>query len=145
MSVIFQYGMEEAVYVIRLKQSGIYNQIRPSKALPSEHRYSASFVRGLGAVHVVFGVLSSAFAIVALFGGEDEVNGLASALWAGFVYVGCGVLGVLASTRWYIRRQIVMFLVGSLAAFGSGLTCIILTSIGIHSHGKRLKNLVQHK
>ena len=37
---------------------------------------------------------------VALFGGGNAAvaNALASGLWAGFLYVGAGVLGVLAST-----------------------------------------------
>ena len=111
-------AMEEAVYVIRLKQqtnynSGVYSELHKrtlrkggvaecsGRHLPSEHRYSASLVRGLGAVHVALGVLSASMAMVALFGGgnEAEANALASGLWAGFLYVGAGVLGVLASTR----------------------------------------------
>ena len=112
--------MEEAVYVIRLKQQtsydscGIYSQLHArtlrkgqqreqlERHLPSEHRYSASLVMGLGAVHVSLGVVSAGMAMAALFGGgqEAEANAMASGLWAGFLYVGAGVLGVLASTRY---------------------------------------------
>ena len=118
--------MEEAVYVIRLKQQtsydscGIYSQLHArtlrkgqqreqlERHLPSEHRYSASLVMGLGAVHVSLGVVSAGMAMAALFGGgqEAEANALASGLWAGFLYVGAGVLGVLASTRYVPRRML---------------------------------------
>ena len=115
--------MEEAVYVIRLKQQtsydscGIYSQLHArtlrkgqqrreqlERHLPSEHRYSASLVMGLGAVHVSLGVVSAGMAMAALFGGgqEAEANAMASGLWAGFLYVGAGVLGVLASTRYIV-------------------------------------------
>ena len=87
------------MYVIRLKQqtnynSGVYSELHKrtlrkggvaecsGRHLPSEHRYSASLVRGLGAVHVALCVLSASMAMVALFGGgnEAEANALASGL-----------------------------------------------------------------
>ena len=41
--------------------------------LPSEERYSASFVLGLGSIHVTLGAVSAIFAILALFV-ETEAN-----------------------------------------------------------------------
>ena len=69
--------MEEDVYVIRLKRK---DESKKSKSwsggegnLPSEERYSASFVLGLGSIHVTLGAVSAVFAILALFV-ETESN-----------------------------------------------------------------------
>ena len=63
--------MEEDVFVIRLKPN---SEVKGSRTwLPSEHRYSASFVLGLGSVHVTLGAVSALFAILALFL-ETEAN-----------------------------------------------------------------------
>ena len=70
--------MEEDVYVIRLKRkdesknSKIWSEGREGN-LPSEERYSASFVLGLGSIHVTLGAVSAVFAILALFV-ETEAN-----------------------------------------------------------------------
>ena len=85
-------------------------------------------------MHVVLGGLSSLFAVCALFSGECyEVNMSASGLWCGFVYVGVGILGLLASKKWYVRRQIFLFLLASTISFVSSASCIIITSVGIHN------------
>ena len=63
--------MEEDVFVIRLKPN---SEVKGSRTwLPSEQRYSASFVLGLGSVHVTLGAVSALFAILALFL-ETEAN-----------------------------------------------------------------------
>ena len=96
------------------------------------HRYSANIVCGLGVVHLVLGVLSVFFAICALFAGECyEANMLASGLWAGFIYAGAGILGVLASKRWYVRRQIFIFLLAATVTLVSSIACIAITTMGI--------------
>ena len=101
-------------------------------------RYSANLVRGLGVIHVVLGALSSLFAICALFSGECyEVNMSASGLWCGFIYVGVGILGLLASKKWYVRRQIFIFLLASTVSLVSSISCLIITSAGIHTLRKR--------
>ena len=70
--------MEEDVFVIRLKSK---DESKFSSSwsdgggrwLPSEQRYSASFVLGLGSIHVTLGAVSALFAILALFL-ETEAN-----------------------------------------------------------------------
>ena len=87
---------------------------------------------------MVLGGLSVIFAICALFSGECyEVNMSASGLWCGFIYVGAGILGLLASKRWYVRRQIFVFLLASTVSFVSSTSCIIITSIGVHRLRRR--------
>ena len=88
-----------------------------------------SMVRGLGVVHLVLGTLSSGFTLMALLGEESEINKLvAPGLWAGFVYVGCGLVGVLV--KWHLK---VMFLVANLAALGSTLVCPVLIILGYYN------------
>ena len=71
--------MEEDVYVIRLKPkdesklSSSWSDGGGRWRLPSEQRYSASFVLGLGSIHVTLGAVSALFAILALFL-ETEAN-----------------------------------------------------------------------
>ena len=71
--------MEEDVYVIRLKRPVDESNTSSEwsngdgKALPSEERYSASFVLGLGSIHITLGTVSAVFAILALFL-ETEAN-----------------------------------------------------------------------
>ena len=54
------------------KNSKIWAEGREGN-LPSEERYSASFVLGLGSIHVTLGAVSAVFAILALFV-ETEAN-----------------------------------------------------------------------
>ena len=105
--------------------------------LPSEHRYSATLVLGLGIVHILLGSLNTAFAIMALFV-EPEVNQLVSGAWTGLLHVGTGCLGILAYTRWYIRHQIVFFLFGSVAGAAAAVVCIFFTSAGMYLSAQRL-------
>jgi hypothetical protein len=69
--------MAEDVYVIRLKpkdESTAWSSWSDGGGrLPSEQRYSASFVLGLGSIHVTLGAVSALFAILALFT-ETEAN-----------------------------------------------------------------------
>ena len=105
-------------------------------------RYSANLVCGLGVIHVVLGVLSALFSVCALFSGECyEVNMPASGLWCGFIYVGAGILGLLASKKWYVRRQIFIFLLASTISLVSSASCIVITSVSIHNSRRRYKIL----
>ena len=128
---------EESIYVIRLSKdsSACYSEKAAENLqrrnllhlLPSERRYSASLVLGLGVVHVIFGALSAVFALMALFV-EPEVNRLAAGLWSGIVYLGCGIFGILANTKWYVRHQILWFLFASIFALICSLVVFSLTS-----------------
>ena len=81
---------------------------------------------------LILGVLSVLFSICALFAGDCyEVNMSASGLWCGFIYVGAGILGILASKRWYVRRQIFIFLLAATVSLVSSAACIVITSLGI--------------
>ena len=82
-------------------------QLRRRVVPCSEQRYSASLVLGLGIVHLTLGVLSAGFAILALFI-EQEANKYACGLWAGVMYMICGILGVLSYSR-YITKLFFLF------------------------------------
>ena len=101
-------------------------------------RYSANLACGLGVIHVVLGGLSALFSVCALFSGECyEVNMSAPGLWCGFIYVGAGILGLLASKKWYVRRQIFIFLLASTVSLVSSASCVIITSVSIHNLKRR--------
>ena len=128
---------EESIYVIRLSKdtSDSYSEQAAENLqrrnllhlLPSERRYSASLVLGLGVVHIIFGLLSSLFAIMGLFV-EPEVNRLAAGIWGGIIYIGCGIFGILANSKWYVRHQILWFLFASILALFSSIIVFSLTS-----------------
>lgn len=100
--------------------------------LPSEQRYSANLVLGLGIVHIVLGFLCILFALLAIFTGEEEANQFAAGAWTGPIFVACGLLGILAHTRWYVKWQIWLFLLASVVSTAAAVTCIFLTASGIH-------------
>ena len=133
--------MEEdsSVYVIRLSKDApkVFESNNVKDVLPSEKRYSANFVLGLGIVHVAFGLLSATFAILAFFS-EPDGNRYAAGLWAGIVYIGCGILGVLAHAKWYVREQIVYFFLGNLGAGASAIIAFALTIYGVHLRSFRV-------
>ena len=105
-------------------------------------RYSANLACGLGVIHIILGVLSALFSVCALFSGECyEVNMSAPGLWCGFIYVGAGILGLLASKKWYVRRQIFIFLLASTIALVSSASCIVITSVSIHNYKRRYEIL----
>ena len=60
-------------------------------------------------------------------------------LWTGVLYTGCGITGVLASTRWFVRRQIFVFLLTSIVAFVASVVSIAMTSYGVHLREARLQ------
>ena len=118
---------EENVYVIRLTKDSELNPT-PSfvTVLPSEQRSSSSLVCGLGCVHIILGVLAASFTILALFV-DPEPHIYAAGLWTGVIYLGCGLLGVLAHARWYVRNQIFWFLLASILAATSAIAAIGIT------------------
>lgn len=131
---------EHAVYVIRLRQGSPDGGVLAKGRLPSEHRYSAKLVKGLGCIHLALGMLSAVFSVMALStgtgaSGQVPAGALGSGLWSGAVYASCGVAGILAATRWYKRHQILAFFVASVLAFAASLACIIASSIGVHARG----------
>ena len=77
--------------------------------MPSEYRYSSSLIIGVGIVHVLLGTLDLGFSILAVIF-EPSANLYASGLWTSPFYLLCGLCGILASTRWYLSYQIVVFL-----------------------------------
>ena len=60
-------------------------------------------------------------------------------LWTGVLYTGCGITGVLASTRWFVRRQIFVFFLTSIVAFVASVVSIAMTSYGVHLREARLQ------
>jgi hypothetical protein len=89
-----------------MSQSSVRSVVKSSSLPPSERRYSASLVLGMGVVHVAAGSLSVTLAMLAFFV-EVEANRSAAGLWAGVVYIGCGVFGILAAKRWYLCIRLV--------------------------------------
>ena len=85
----------------------------------------------MGILHVLLGILNLSFSILAVIF-EPSANFYASGIWTTpFTWL-CGLCGILASTRWYISYQILIFLLTSiLSAAASGL-CLVMTALGIH-------------
>ncbi|TRY69210.1 hypothetical protein TCAL_14235 [Tigriopus californicus] len=133
--------MEEAVYIIRLTRDDASDRKRPfTGLLPSEERYSASFMAGSGCVHIILGLLNVTFGGLALFV-EPECNQYGSGLWTGLIFVICGVCGVLSKTRWYVRSQIFYFVLGSFLAMMAALTAVVMTSLGVEMKKNRLNQI----
>jgi hypothetical protein len=107
------------------------NKDKTQTTLPSEFRYSASLILGLGIVHVILGVLSLSFSILAVIF-EPRVNYYACGTWTAPFHVLCGIFGIYASTRWYINYQIIVFLVAAVASMAASVVCVYLTAAGIH-------------
>ena len=70
---------------------------------------------------------------------SSKPNKHAVGLWTGVIYVGCGVTGVLAYTRWYVKRQILVFLLTSVVALAASIVSIAITSYGVHNRNARLE------
>ena len=104
----------EKIYVIKLR-----NEENKRHVYPSEVRYSASTVLGLGIVHIIIGALSLALGVMGLLL-EYESNFLGSGIWIGVIFSLCGVFGLLASKKWYEDNRITHFFVACIvAAFAS--------------------------
>lgn len=132
--------MEEAVYTIRLTRDEVSDRKHPFTGLPSEERYSASFMAGSGCIHIILGLLNVTFGGLALFV-EPESNQYGSGLWTGLIFVVCGVCGILSKTRWYVRSQIFYFVLGSFLAMMAALTSVVLTSLGVEMKKNRLNQI----
>ena len=70
------------------------------------------------------------------------MNEYASGLWTGVIFVGCGVTGVLAYSRWYVKKQIAVFLFASIFALAASVACIAITSVGLHVQLLRLHGTI---
>ena len=104
---------------------------RRSTLLPSEYRYSASLIIGVGIVHVLLGILNLSFSLLAVIF-EPSANFYASGIWTSPFTLLCGLCGILASTRWYISYQILIFLLTSILSTAASGLCLVLTALGIH-------------
>ena len=75
---------------------------------------------------------------------DIPANKYATGLWTGILFVGCGLMGILAHSRWYVRHQILYFLVASILAVVFSAFAIAMTSYGIHRRNvSRLGSLRQ--
>ena len=55
-----------------------------------------------------------------------------SGIWTAWIHILCGVCGILASRRWFISYQIIVFLVASMASSTASIVCMYMTTIGIY-------------
>ena len=108
--------------------------------LPSEHRYSASLVRGLAFVHIVLSTLGLFFSIGAVLI-EEEWDHWACLLWTAPGLL-CGLCGILASRRWYVDYQILIFLAASIISAAASILCLYVTAAGIQFGQKRISSVV---
>ena len=109
----------------------LYPILRRSTLLPSEYRYSASLIIGVGIVHVLLGILNLSFSLLAVIF-EPSANFYASGIWTSPFTLLCGLCGILASTRWYISYQILIFLLTSILSTAASGLCLVMTALGIH-------------
>ena len=55
-----------------------------------------------------------------------------SGVWTAWIHILCGACGILASRRWFISYQIIVFLVASMASSTASIVCMYMTTIGIY-------------
>ena len=106
----------EEIFVIRLRSPSA-----PAAVPPSERKYSAETVLGLGGVHLVLAALALLFGSLALALEPDaQQHGAAGWVWA--LFAATGASGALAGRRWYQNAHIRWFcLLSAASAAGAGL------------------------
>ena len=125
----------EEIFVIRLRTPP-----GPAAVPPSEQKYSAETVLGLGGVHLVLAALALLFGALALVLEPDaQRHGAAGWLWALFAVTGTS--GALAGRRWYQNAHIRWFcLLSAASAVGAALLAA-LTVTGLVQRQLQLDEL----
>nr|XP_045613185.1 uncharacterized protein LOC123767540 [Procambarus clarkii] len=103
----------------------------PQEALlPSEVKYSASLVRGLGFARLILGAVLFLLGVLGSWV-EPETCWSGAGVWAGLSTICCGISGLLAHRLWYKNFTIKAFLVSSVASVIITILAIILTIYAI--------------
>lgn len=115
----------------------------PDSLLPSEVKYSASLVRGLGFTHLVLGSVLFLLGVLGTWV-EPETCWSGAGVWAGLVAICCGFSGLVAHHLWYKNATIKSFLVLSVAGVITAILAMVLTIYAIvHRHQHHLLLLQQ--
>ncbi|XP_068220667.1 micronuclear linker histone polyprotein-like [Palaemon carinicauda] len=121
---------QNQVYVIQVNtktKGGPLALPAPGDALlPSEVKYSASLVRGLGCTHLVLGAVLFLLGVLGSWV-EPETCWAGAGIWSGIATIACGICGILAHHLWYKNYAIKAFLVTSVVSVVISTLAIILT------------------
>ncbi|XP_066982396.1 uncharacterized protein [Macrobrachium rosenbergii] len=125
---------QNKVYVIQvntMNKGGPLALPAPGGALlPSEVKYSASLVRGLGCTHLVLGTVLFLLGVLGSWV-EPETCWAGAGIWGGIATLACGICGLLAYYLWYKNYTIKAFLVTSVVCVVVSILSIILTIYGL--------------
>ncbi|PSN47653.1 hypothetical protein C0J52_13292 [Blattella germanica] len=118
----------EEIYVVKVR-----TEPDPSRLYPSERRYSALTVGGLGAVHLLLGATSLLLGCLGLALQSDAcwTGRYGGGLWLGIAAVTAGAAGILAWRRWYVDNNIRWFFISSTVAATTSLLCLIITAAAL--------------
>ncbi|XP_043218968.1 uncharacterized protein LOC122380158 [Amphibalanus amphitrite] len=115
----------EEIFVIRLRSPPATTAVPPS-----EQKYSAETVLGLGGVHLVLAALALLFGALAL-ALEPDAQRLGAAGWIWALFAVTGTSGALAGRRWYENAHIRWFCVLSAASAAGAAQLAALTVTGL--------------
>ncbi|XP_063230172.1 uncharacterized protein LOC134535145 [Bacillus rossius redtenbacheri] len=113
----------EEVYVVKVRSKPC-----ASRLYPSERRYSASTVGGLGAVHLLLALTCLLLGALHLLALPGPAPGYGAVLGLGAASALAGLAGLLAWRRWYVDNNIRWFFISSCVAGLSALLSVALTA-----------------
>ncbi|PNF28685.1 hypothetical protein B7P43_G07889 [Cryptotermes secundus] len=115
----------EEIYVVKVR-----TEPDPARLYPSERRYSALTVGGLGAVHLLLAATSLLLGGLGLALQSDScwTGRYGGGLWLGLAAAAAGAAGILAWRRWYVDNNIRWFFICSTVAATTSLLCLVITA-----------------
>ncbi|XP_069685939.1 uncharacterized protein [Periplaneta americana] len=118
----------EEIYVVKVR-----TEPDPARLYPSERRYSALTVGGLGAVHLLLGATSLLLGGLGLALQSDTcwTGRYGGGLWLGIAAAAAGAAGILAWRRWYVDNNIRWFFICSTVAATTSLLCLVITAAAL--------------
>ncbi|XP_045129806.1 uncharacterized protein LOC123515366 isoform X2 [Portunus trituberculatus] len=109
--------------------------------LPSEVKYSASLVRGLGLAHLFLGSVIFLLGVLGTWI-EPETCWAGAGVWTGLSALLCGLSGVVAHCFWYKNFSIKAFLVTSVVCVVLSVLAIVLSIYAIVNRHKHFQTLL---
>ncbi|XP_067004120.2 uncharacterized protein [Anabrus simplex] len=122
----------EEVYTVKVRA-----QPDAARLYPSERRYSASTVGGLGAVHLALAATCILLAGLDMaqpadfMAPTDWTGRYGGGAWLGMAAALAGLTGILAWRRWYIDNNIRWFFICSCIAGITAVLCLVVTAAAL--------------
>ncbi|XP_069938425.1 uncharacterized protein [Cherax quadricarinatus] len=114
----------------------------PDTLLPSEVKYSASLVRGLGFAHIILGAVLFLLGVLGSWV-EPETCWSGAGVWSGMSTMCCGISGLIAHRLWYKNFTIKTFLVSSVVSLVITVLAVILTIYAIVNRQQHYFHLLE--